>query len=457
LSGETIPLLARHHWFSEGLTGEHTPLVSQGPLYSADLTAATEWITHETAAAVMNGIADALDWSSSKRIAALALVGPQLLRSGGSADWKKTTNSVLLGLGISWTCLSVVNAYCAAPDDLKDRTLKVCGDDLLGAWDALRRAKYANRLAALHLKLNVDKSFIAQGGVFCEKLEMNAARGSETRQVPVLGLREAAAAKLFVRGGRKGLYSVRANLADRLPLSKGPLHKLLRHTLSTTHHKGARNGPVWAGGDGGRITSKRDAREAANMIVSTWLKGPVLTIKGASQGPWEEVIRTLKEQLPPAASETTLSDVTLTARIALIRSNPKAPIFRPVERSPGSLRATGKKRAQEGGAWRTTMRLLRGVLTDAQLTQKGKRKLRNLLPPLLSRNPQPKLIRRVAKLTQQHWADPQVDPLAAALVLDDLNLTPAMYQDGGSRPWGFLLKEASHTKSSRSGVASGIV
>jgi len=411
-----------------------------GVFYSADLTAATEYISHEDARTIMNAIAEALGWDEGKRDASLVLLGPQLLWEPNK-DWTKTKQGVLLGLGISWTILSILNAFNADPSDLKDTSFKVCGDDLLAHWDTERINQYQKRSDNAGLVINKGKSFISQqAGVFCERMER---RGSNehTTAIDVVGIREASAAKLFRRGGRSGLFSVRENLTARAQNAKGPIRKLILTTLRRTHAQGALQGPAWVGGDGGRIVTRRDARSAACLLVASWVKGPVNLAAGVGDVRWSELRRSLQDNLRPANSVTRLSEVLSTARVALVRQNLSIPISRPKEKSPKLLRAQSAGRESMGKAWRQNMHLLYGALLDSRMTSAGKRKLHYFLPTLLSKNPSPAKIRQALRETKPHWVDPLVDPEDAALLLMDSGLSPAELQDGRLRPWGFLLRE----------------
>jgi hypothetical protein len=190
LSGETVPLLARHPWFRAGLTDEalHLTPRTDGPppeklkTYSADLTASTEWITQDRAQACIQGVGEALGWSASKILAAMNLLGNQTIvrgdvppdkqYEGSLREEESSTNSVLLGLGITWTVLSLLNAYCArerGTNYLRDRSFAVCGDDLIGNWSHNDIGDYRRRLRKNDLRSNSKKSFVSSNyGVFCE-------------------------------------------------------------------------------------------------------------------------------------------------------------------------------------------------------------------------------------------------------------------------------------------------
>jgi len=169
VSAETIPLLARHPWFRAGLTGSKIELEPHKgdtgllTLFSADLTAATELLTHDRAQAVMRGVGAALEWSESRIEAVETLLGPQrLIYPGNPKHGHLTTNSVLLGLGITWTVLSIVNAFNATRDGLNDRSFAVCGDDLTGLWNRAHREEYISKTEEMDLQINRSKSFTSR-------------------------------------------------------------------------------------------------------------------------------------------------------------------------------------------------------------------------------------------------------------------------------------------------------
>jgi hypothetical protein len=433
-------MLARLPWFREGLTGVETPLRGEGRLYSADLTAATEYISFDRATAIMEGIADALDWGVDKRKAAKKLVGRQLLHPvTGAPVW--TTQGVLLGLGISWTCLSVLNAYNAFTGDWKDETFKICGDDLLGLWRDARREHYVRRTESSGLKLNASKSFLsAHTGVFCERLE-RVVRG-QTVALTRIGMRQAAAGKYRARPGKTGLVSVREGLSAALKTERGPLRRLIKTTLRRTKVKGMPSGPGWLGGDGGPIETQSQATEVRAMLIAWLYRGDCSTMRGTTEAQWADALRTLRDEvLPGADARIRLSHVEDAARLAFAQQEALQTSSKATEKTKQELRRQGRGRVVRGRALLHTKKKSEFYLNfrdNERLSITGKRRIRALVQPLLNLIPAPALVKRVISVISRHRRDPLVDPISGEIVLQGMNLAKQPLQNGGFRPWGFI-------------------
>jgi hypothetical protein len=475
LSGETVPLLARHPWFSEGLTSRETPLMTddhRALLYSADLTAATEWISHDIAQAIIRGIGTSLEWNPLKATAALNMVGPQNLRL--DTDFIRTTNSVLLGAGISWTILSVVNAFAASQGDLNDRTFKICGDDLLGLWSRNRINSYDEQIKSTGLVLNKAKSFVhPRRGVFCERLETKVAqfagatsRGRaisfSTRATAGIGLREASGAKLFGRKGRTGLYSVRESLGRRLQEkgTAGPIRRVILNTMKRTTPRGTCPGPTSLGGNGGRIENPLQALRARRLFASYIKKGPVHLTRGCGDAEWSEFSRTIRDNLRMAEGGVPEDDVLATARIAYQRKRLGTSIQKVREKDLHAIRRTAKGRELQGKEALSTGESLRfwpsqvREWAQRELTRTGRRLVHSLLPKILFSKPQTSAMRKLCRVPLHHLRTHQVDPQGAAVFLGEQGLSPAYQQDGKLRPWGFLGKSKPVRQRARVQVSS---
>jgi hypothetical protein len=455
LSHETVSYLARHPWFAPGLTGEAVKLLPArrhvGPLrvYSADLSAATEKISQDRAQAIARGIAGALNWSKDKTVAAQSLLGPQTFTHPDFPGPIKTTNSILLGLGFTWTILSVLNAYNAYDGDFKDRSFTVCGDDLAGYWDEVRILAYQNQTTHAGLELNIAKSFRAlNGGVFCEDLlrAVPTSDGPIVRTAGVAHISQACGARLSNRGGKKGLYSVREGLTRAFGTAFGPIRNLIKVTLRRLKPGGTTAAPVFLGGDGGYTYSKSDACNTRLLLISYIERGPRLTLRAANESGWADLQRDLISSFRPGTQDrgVPLSEVLAAARAAYSRSDLTRPVVKPVEKHPRVLLAENRKRIRHG------RHILRGTVKDLIekirscpfLTHQGKRLLsRPYLPTLLNSKPVGKSIRRLTTLVTRHQVDPMIDPADAAVVLHDYGLEPVETQTLGiSRPWGFQVQ-----------------
>jgi hypothetical protein len=135
-------------------------------LYSADLSKATDNFLHGAAQAVVRGMSSACSWNRKQSECAQKLVGAMYHPEKG---WTK--RGIHMGLGLSWTVLSVLNLWSANPDAqsvLEDRSFAVCGDDLAAGWTPEQRDSYKRRMAFVGGEMNDKKSYIGKRGVFCE-------------------------------------------------------------------------------------------------------------------------------------------------------------------------------------------------------------------------------------------------------------------------------------------------
>nr|UUW21001.1 MAG: RNA-dependent RNA polymerase [Sanya narna-like virus 5] len=486
LSGETIPLLARHPWFREGLTGQQSTLRAEGTLgvrgnydpalhtglYSADWTASTDFIRQGDAQAIMNGIADALHWSNTKRQAALNLVGEQICLTPEGP--RVVTTGVLLGLGISWTVLSVFNAFCASSRRgiRFDRSLKICGDDLLGLWRQDRIARYVTRVENHGLRLNLRKSFLAPRlGVFCEDLALATIEDGRpvAKMYPIVGLREAAGTLLLERPSRTGLVGVRDGwyrlLQGEGKITPKPLRALVKARLRDTLPKGALPGPPELGCFGGypRLRSLQDRRKYANLMSAYLRRGPVANQRGMSDEVWSRFARDLRmcrvsaqpplplgntsSLYPPPTPETGLragggTDVwpvsEAEVRGTFLAAHARLDLFgiktKPEELRPFERMALANARSRIGSLYlRNGQSLWDSERLRHQINRRGRRLLfrlwhRNISAPTAS---QIKTLLRILRRT----VDIQIDALGAAEVASSSGIRPPTLQSGGTRPW----------------------
>jgi hypothetical protein len=135
-------------------------------LYSADLSAATDHISHhlaQTAGKILNkclGIDELPLFDTLIK----NLFGPH------SVNEKLTKCGIHMGLGPSWTILSLLNGYAAYMAKCRTDTYRICGDDLIGFWNETQVQAYEENLHALGLVVNTSKSFRGSHGVFAERL-----------------------------------------------------------------------------------------------------------------------------------------------------------------------------------------------------------------------------------------------------------------------------------------------
>ena len=143
-------------------------------LFSADLSAATDWIPHDLAQYFFRGLTSILEDKESNLMntpllrAAQSLLGPHLIR-GGPHDKKETERGIHMGLGHGWIILSLINSFAAWKAGAPRDSYSVMGDDLIGFWSKKIAMRYVRTLERLQLRVNKTKSFLGRGGVFCER------------------------------------------------------------------------------------------------------------------------------------------------------------------------------------------------------------------------------------------------------------------------------------------------
>jgi hypothetical protein len=150
------------------LTNREVRLKAQGEnprLFSADLSAATDYIPHSLAQCLARLLCKRLKRPQDVAICE-KLFGPKELPDG-----RHTKNGIHMGLGPTWVLLSLLNSFSAWNAGAKRHSYAVCGDDLIGYWNTDIINRYQTCLIRLGLVVNKTKSYISRhGGVFCERL-----------------------------------------------------------------------------------------------------------------------------------------------------------------------------------------------------------------------------------------------------------------------------------------------
>jgi hypothetical protein len=136
-----------------------------GMVFSADLSRATERISHVLAATVWSQWCRTLKEPNWILQAGLKIFSPKLLPDGSL-----TRNSVHMGLGISWVVLCIINASAALQAGIKLPCFAICGDDLIAHATPQQIHDYKKNLTLWGLQANEEKEFIAEHGVFCERM-----------------------------------------------------------------------------------------------------------------------------------------------------------------------------------------------------------------------------------------------------------------------------------------------
>jgi len=454
LSVETISLLRAHPWFRAGLTDDPVRLkaTSSGKrLYSADLSAATDHILFDDAQAVVRGIAAALGWSALRTQAALRLVGPQgeLTPFG---DYDHTQVGILLGLGVTWTILSIINAHAAwraTRQNWEDRSFAICGDDLIGLWEVDEIVTYGRELQARNLKLNHSKSFLGDGGVFCEKIMYveggandrsglpsrradHGRRHTRAHEVRVIGLGELS--MTHTRRNRGDVIGARdqlAALASRGSLPS-PVRRLIQSTLRLLRPKGFQPGPSMLGGAGGLWSGRVSGRLLQNGLRH----GALLRVRGATIPP------EIREKLHTSAHHAgvKMSDVLTTIYAAQARAtlSDADPRNRANVLPLAKVRALAKLRLRRPPSGSISS----AIKQSREVNARGKKLLQHLIRatgyplslPLPNTTPKTFAKRWVAIL-RRHKRDPLILESVATGITQEMGLRPGLRQDETPIPW----------------------
>jgi len=328
----------------EGTYAENLDVPVGSEQLSADLTAASDFIPHEVAEALIRGIGKALKWDHADLELALMLVGPmQWVGERGQrlypGEDKITTRGVCMGLPMAWPLLCLLNMFAAerilsanaykgrgafAPacfgrkgkpttmwEDhrtLADEIVKtglrlygpyklskkyaVVGDDLLltcpRGYAKVAKRMYEQIMTALGLEVNKTKSFAGPRGVFCEHLVVPG-KGA----VPILKMSQVMQSRMMDPAGR--IIEDRAPLTHVLgpamqqlqshrnfPIIKAAMLRSNAKTIRKLRKSGIPlNAPQWCGGAG--IPGSEDCPAKLRLAVATALRLGV-TPSGATQG-----------------------------------------------------------------------------------------------------------------------------------------------------------------------------
>jgi len=143
---------------------------------SADLSAASDFIPHDVAAAVWRGVVEGLGkrLGDADKVLGYQLLGPMHLE--GQPE-RVSNRGILMGLPLTWPVLSLLNEYAASvgmknPGEPSSKgCFSVCGDDMIAAWTTTKQRTYYENLEKLGLVLNRYKTYESPtGGVFIEEL-----------------------------------------------------------------------------------------------------------------------------------------------------------------------------------------------------------------------------------------------------------------------------------------------
>jgi hypothetical protein len=269
MAARLLPCLKRERVFRQVLHGDQVHI--RGPpvphvVYSADLTAASDYIEHDLGRAVLRGIADGLNIEGPTRVALMKCIGsmevPNLLATG--PDFLRTRLGAHMGLGTTWTILCILNHFAASKAG-PTSSYAICGDDLVAAWTSKQIEIYEYQLERLGLVPNKAKAYEGRAGVFCELLIAPERNGRDYRSIHLPGLAQITCARGTPDGTTR--QALRALLQRSLPR---PTRQGIEQTLARTRSNMI-EGPVSMGGYGGESNPKK----ALALLASYLELGPV--------------------------------------------------------------------------------------------------------------------------------------------------------------------------------------
>jgi len=269
--------------------------MEQGELYSADLSAATDYIPHEVAQHVARKLYEKCGAPCTLE-ALLAMLGPHRLPDG-----RPTCRGIHMGLGPTWVILSLLNGFAAWHAGAHKDDHRICGDDLIAIWTESRARRYATTLERLGLVVNHSKSFHTEAGVFCERLVRRT--GASTAEARDVGHMSTADAARIIAGRTR----------ERLPVAEKlwayPHFRLLsRETAKRLTPRVRDGGPLKLGGNGRGYASMK-------QLEATARHGIVRLVRSPYRLPRERIM-----ELRQAESETgdiPVSDLLVTATTRL--------------------------------------------------------------------------------------------------------------------------------------------
>jgi len=144
-------------------------------LFSADLSKSTDPISIDLARFVLDELIEVIGFKPEWWDDAISNVIQEFKIEGRPEE---ITCGALMGLGPSWTILSILNSFAAHRAGAKKGDHQTCGDDLIGLWTKTVIKAYQTNIELLGLENNLQKSYVSKRyGVFCERfIQTNRAR-----------------------------------------------------------------------------------------------------------------------------------------------------------------------------------------------------------------------------------------------------------------------------------------
>jgi hypothetical protein len=239
-------------------------------IFSADLSKSTDPIGIELSKFVLNELIACCGVTPEWWDRALANV-VQAFSIADDADNRSITCGALMGLGPSWTVLSVLNAFAAHRAGARKGDHEICGDDLIADWTRSVRCRYQENITILGMENNLIKSFESRDhGVFCERFVRRCERKGEIQCRGPQLIRIGEAVGMRALDGKKG----RLVVDDLFVASKdSKQHRVIRSLALRTATRLAPNrktpGLLRQGGGG----SARPLDLKA--VIAYILKGPI--------------------------------------------------------------------------------------------------------------------------------------------------------------------------------------
>jgi hypothetical protein len=330
-------------------------------LYSADLSAATDYIPHELGIVLAKWLNSKVftdpenreRWDSAVEL----LLGPHSIVDsqqdfGGIFEPRvrraepkfsntlecyidalegskshETSRGLHMGLGPSWVILSLINlaaAWLAAPEHRNSAA--VCGDDLIALWTPEEVERYESTLTALGLVVNRSKSFYGPRGVFCEQVVERKNSWSAQSRV-VIGPAEAGASKWKGRVTKSPLTCLEALTSSSAKLVKPG--RWLRDTRIRELAPTRKEGDVTFGGRGRGVASMAQIQHVLRHGKLKLTKTPV-------EG-WEQTLQSLTLRSHMRDRDTKYIKYE-DARNALLRETRLKKLWSPEEALPAKVK-----------------------------------------------------------------------------------------------------------------------
>jgi hypothetical protein len=182
LGDQVISILKRHPALKGAYTDDHTYCAKrlsddktrnvQRRFYSTDMNQSTDTLKKEVVYAVVDGIAEALDWTVRQKERAMRTVRPMNLYDEKEKLLGQNINGTLLGLPLSFAILCLVHLYCVEAMSRNGiRRTVVYGDDMATFATGKDWDLYVQRCNNVGFTLNKSKTHISDYGfTFCGKI-----------------------------------------------------------------------------------------------------------------------------------------------------------------------------------------------------------------------------------------------------------------------------------------------